>query len=121
MRMITRGRVLICGGLLTLIGILGLVVIPSRGHVDHRMVEQVLIKDLYKIRKAIDNYYANQGDFPNNIRDLVDRGYLPIVPIDPITGSDNSWVAIRGVSGGILDIRSGSAGLGLDGTAYCEW
>jgi len=63
------------------------------------------------------------------LQDLVSDGYLRQVPIDPITGNNESWKLIMEDQGntvnqsqpGIFDIRSGSDLTSLEGTPYAEW
>lgn len=60
---------------------------------------------------------------------MVSEGYLRAVPLDPMTGSNQTWHTImedtsQSVSQtepGIFDVRSGSDKTGLDGTSYSEW
>jgi general secretion pathway protein G len=49
--------------------------------------------------------------------------------MDPMTGNADSWqvvmedalTAVNQTETGIFDVRSGSDGKSLDGTAYAEW
>ena len=60
---------------------------------------------------------------------LVTDGYLREIPMDPMTGSNQTWKTImedatqsvNQSEPGIFDVRSGSDKLGLDGTQYSEW
>ncbi|MEM1248388.1 MAG: hypothetical protein AAGK22_18580 [Acidobacteriota bacterium] len=58
--------------------------------------------------------------------------YLRSLPLDPVTGRDDSWVVVR--LGAypldelphcprrvVWDVRSGSDELGLEGQAYSSW
>ena len=49
--------------------------------------EAVLKEDLYRMRDAIDQHYADKGKYPTTLEDLVSAGYLRAVPVDPITQS----------------------------------
>ena len=57
------------------------------------------------------------------------EGYLRAVPMDPITGSQESWkvimedamTAVNQTESGIFDVRSGSDKTSLEGTPYSEW
>jgi general secretion pathway protein G len=59
---------------------------------------------------------------------LVEKKYIGAVPVDPLTGSNQTWqidtepapVSLNGAVG-ILDVHSGDDGTALDGTAYSEW
>ena len=78
---------------------------------------------------AINQYFADKGKYPADLRALVDDSYLKAIPTDPITQSDGTWIAEnasmddRDISTepGIADVRSGAPGEGLDGTSYSEW
>ena len=91
--------------------------------------ETVLKTDLFRMRDAIDQYYADKGRYPQSLDALVSERYLREVPIDPITGRRDTWVFTQsdpdpsnptgGI--GIYDVRSGAEGVGLDGTRYSTW
>jgi general secretion pathway protein G len=88
-----------------------------------RARESTLKEDLYVLRKAIDDYYADTGRYPENLALLADKRYIRKVPIDPITERANTWVEIRGEgqNGGVVDVRSGSEEKSADGVAYRDW
>jgi general secretion pathway protein G len=63
-----------------------------------------------------------------SLQELVDEGYLRKVPVDPITGSAESWEEVLCEVGedlleetGICDVKSSAQGTGYDGTPYTEW
>lgn len=90
-------------------------------HVE-RSKEAVLRENLATIRDAIDQYHADTGSWPESLEALVARRYLRAVPVDPITESQQTWIAVLSPEGsGIQDVRSGAEGNGLDGTPYSEW
>jgi general secretion pathway protein G len=91
-----------------------------------RAKEATLKEDLYNLRKAIDDYYADTGAYPPDLDQLVQKRYLRKVPVDPLTGSKETWRIVRteddkGKSSGMIDIRSGSEDKGSDGVPYKEW
>ena len=47
--------------------------------------EAVLHQDLFHMRDAIDQYYADKGQYPAALDSLVSEGYLSKIPADPIT------------------------------------
>ena len=57
--------------------------------------------------------------------DLVERGYLRQIPLDPVTDRRDSWILEfrDGPSGEkqINDLHSGASGHGLDGTLLRSW
>jgi general secretion pathway protein G len=91
-----------------------------------RAKESALKEDLYRMRKAIDYYYADTYGYPAELQELVKKRYLRSVPVDPLTDSRESWRLVRSEEGGdepegIVDIRSGSDDVDGDGVAYAEW
>lgn len=89
-----------------------------------RSKEAVLKEDLYQMRKAIGQYYADKGKYPESLETLVSDRYLRAVPVDPITGSATTWIAVPPDDpdkGGVDDVRSGAPGTSRDGVAYAEW
>jgi general secretion pathway protein G len=91
--------------------------------------EAVLKEDLFRLRDAIDQYYADKGQYPSTIDALVSDGYLRKVPEDPFTKSNSSWQTVPAepdpanptAEPGVYDIKSGSDQTALDGTKYAEW
>src|SRR6478736_2805645 len=56
-----------------------------------RASEAVLKTDLFNIRDAIDQYYADKGMYPGTLDELVSAGYLRKVPDDPFTSNNATW------------------------------
>jgi general secretion pathway protein G len=91
--------------------------------------ESVLHTDLFRMRDAIDQYYADKGKYPSGLDALVSEGYMRKVPEDPITKSADSWVTVpaepdpNNPSGepGIYDVKSGAQGTALDGSSYTDF
>jgi len=91
--------------------------------------EAVLKEDLFRMREAIDQYYADKNQYPAALDDLVSAGYLRTVPVDPITNSASTWQTIPPEPdpnnplsvGGVYDVRSGSDAVAMDGTKYADW
>ena len=53
--------------------------------------EAVLKEDLFRMRDAIDQYYADKNEYPSTLDALVTDGYMRQVPEDPFTRSKDSW------------------------------
>lgn len=116
---------------LTLIGILVGLGLPQYKTAAKRAREAVLKEDLFILRKLIDQYFMDKGKYPASLQALVEDGYLRKIPVDPMTGSSETWVEIREIPSlddivttfepGISDVRSGSEATGLDGTPYNSW
>ncbi len=93
------------------------------GSVD-RSRETVLRQDLSIMREALDKYYGDTGQYPDQLEDLIARKYLRDIPRDPITESNETWIIVpptNDVKGSVYDIKSGAEGNGSDGTAYSDW
>ena len=114
-----------------LIGILVGLALPRYQHSRRKAQEAVLKEDLFQMRKLIDQYYTDKGKYPASLRTLVEENYLRTLPLDPMTGSAETWQEIKdqpsyeemvpGVEYGIVDVRSGSQAKALDGTTYDTW
>ena len=53
--------------------------------------EAALNSDLFLMRDAIDQYYADKGKYPETLQTLVSESYLRAIPRDPFTNSADSW------------------------------
>lgn len=112
---------------IAIIGILVAIAQPSLRRSLVRANESVLKEDLFHLRDAIDQYYADNGKYPDSLQDLVNsedpaRSYLRSIPKDPFTGADD-WITVAptGEEGGVFDVHSASDLVGLDGSAYNTW
>jgi len=91
--------------------------------------EAVLKEDLYRMRDAIDQHFADKGKYPTTLEDLVSAGYLRAVPVDPITQSATTWQTIQAepdptnptTEPGVYNVKSGAEGEALDGSKFSEW
>ncbi|GMV55363.1 MAG: hypothetical protein AMXMBFR6_11680 [Betaproteobacteria bacterium] len=124
MRVRLRGFTLI--ELLVVLAIIAvLLTIATPRYLDHvtRAREATLRESLLVMRDAIDKYHGDTGEYPRDLKNLVEKRYLRKLPADPITGRDDTWVELAQSDkpGRLYDIRSGAEGQGLDGTAYAEW
>ena len=111
-----------------------IVVLTTIGMVQYRNAqifakEAVLREDLFRMRDAIDQYYADKNQYPATIDALVSEGYLRKLPEDPFTKNTTSWQSVPAepdpnnptAEPGIYDVKSGSDGTALDGTKYSDW
>jgi general secretion pathway protein G len=106
----------------SIIGILATVAVPSYQASVVKAKEAALRQDLFTIRDVLDQHRADQGKYPASLGTLVAAGYLRMIPIDPFTNSDATWQEITGVvEEGIIDVFSGSEFVGTNGTAYNRW
>lgn len=114
---------------MAIIAILMSVAIPIYSRSITRAKESVLKNNLFTMRNVIDEYTYDKQKAPQTLQDLVGDGYLREVPIDPMTGSNDSWKIIQEDASntvnqaqpGIYDVRSGSDKISLEGTPYSDW
>jgi general secretion pathway protein G len=112
-----------------IIAILTAIAIPRFTSAVQNAKEAALKEDLHVMRNAIDSYTMDKGKAPQSLDDLVQSGYLRVVPEDPITHSDQTWVtdtsdtlsSVDQTDGGIDDVHSGSDQVGSNGQAYSSW
>jgi general secretion pathway protein G len=94
-----------------------------------RAREAVLSEDLFRMRDAMDQYYADKMQYPASLDALVSDGYMRRVPDDPFTMSATTWQTIPSepdptnpnAAHGINDVKSGSDATALNGTKYADW
>jgi len=111
-----------------------IVILASMGMAQYRSSvvhakESVLKDDLFKMRDAIDQYYADKNQWPNALDALVSEGYLRKLPEDPFTKSATTWQTVPAepdpnnpsAEVGVYDVKSGSEATALDGTKYADW
>lgn len=117
-----------------LIVIVLLVVLASIGLATYtnsvrRAREATLKEDLFRMRDAMDQYYADKNKWPSSLQDLVTDGYLRTIPKDPFTDSAETWQVDNAepdannptAEPGIDDVHSGSEETASDGSKYSEW
>jgi general secretion pathway protein G len=91
--------------------------------------ESTLKTDLFRMRDAIDQYYADKGKYPGALDSLVSDGYMRKIPEDPFTKTTDSWTTVPAepdptnpsAEPGVYDVKSGAPGTALDGTSYTDW
>jgi general secretion pathway protein G len=94
-----------------------------------RAKEAALKEDLFYMRKAIDEYYADKQKYPASLDALVTEKYLREIKPDPFTLSVDTWqttmsepdAANPSAEPGIWDVKSGAPGVSTAGTPYSEW
>jgi general secretion pathway protein G len=115
----------------TIIGILASVALVNVRYAQRKAREAALKDNLFQMRKAIDNFYADKQRYPGTLEELVPN-YLRRLPVDPITGQVD-WEPImddpmdqmasnpdpQSISEqGIVDVRSVAEGSTLDDVPY---
>jgi general secretion pathway protein G len=114
---------------MAIIVILIAIAIPQYQKAIIRAKESVLKNNLFTLRQVIDEYTYDKQKAPQSLQDLVAAGYLRDIPIDPLTGSNQTWhtimedalQSVNQTEPGIFDVKSGSDKTGLDGTPYADW
>jgi general secretion pathway protein G len=94
-----------------------------------RAQEAVLKENLFRMRDAMDQFYADKNKWPGDLSELVSEGYIREVPVDPMTKSKDTWRTETAEpdannpasTTGIDNVFSGSEDSALDGSKYSEW
>ena len=130
-----RGRGFTLIEILIVFALVGLLVglgLPQYKYATKRAREATLKADLYEMRMLINQYYTDKGKYPLSLQTLVDEAYLYRIPIDPFTGSSETWIEVQQtltedemmmpeIEVGIVDVLSGSNEKAIDGTPYNSW
>jgi general secretion pathway protein G len=119
-------ELMIVMAIITILAAIGLAVY---GNSVQSAKEATLREDLFRMRDAIDQYYADKNHYPTSLDALVEDKYIRQVPVDPITKSADTWQTTLSepepgnpsAEPGIYNVKSGAEGTGLDGTPYSEW
>ena len=114
---------------MTIIGILATLAVPSFKSALKSAREAVLKEDLQVMRSAIDSYTMDKQKAPQSLDDLVQDGYVKVIPTDPMTRASDTWVtqtsdalhSLDQTDPGIDDVHSGSEETGSDGQPYNTW
>lgn len=117
---------------ITIIGILAAIAVPNYKWGIVKAKEAVLREDLYNFRDTLDQFFADQGKYPDTLQELVEKKYLRDIPKDPFTGSNDTWVVLPPINlgqivtqsigvGNVYDVHSGSPKIGSNNVPYNEW
>lgn len=117
----------------TIIGILATIAVPAMRTAPIRAKEAALKENLFTLRSCIDQFHGDRTRYPSSLEELVSMGYVRKLPVDPFTGSTDSWIPVfeevteetderdQEQPPGIIDVRSGSEATALDGSRYADW
>ena len=108
--------------------ILMAVALPLYQHHVIQAREAVLKQNLETLRKVLEQYRLDKGQSPQSLDDLVTAGYLPKLPVDPMTGKAD-WVtepedtteAVDPQQTGIGKVHSAATGTSLNEGEYSTW
>ena len=114
---------------IALISILAAMAVVQHRNSVQRTQEATLKTNLFRMRDAIDQYYADKGKYPSSLDTLVSEQYIRRIPVDPFTNSADSWQTVPAepdpanpsAEPGIYDVKSGAQGTALDGTNFADW
>jgi len=119
----------------TIIGILASIALVNVRTAQRKAREAALRANLFEMRKAIDNFYADKQRYPTDLNELVPN-YIRFIPKDPITMQPD-WepvmddpLSLEGgmsetdpeamVQPGVIDVKSRAEGMTLDNVPYAE-
>src|SRR5271170_1056313 len=101
---------------IVIMGILISIAIPIYSRSVVRAREAVLRNDLFELRKLISQYTLDKQKAPQSLDDLVQGGYLKVIPKDPMTTEANWEVVQEDIlltvdqqDPGISDVKSASS------------
>jgi general secretion pathway protein G len=113
---------------IVIMGILMAIALPIYNQSIVKSRESVLRQDLFTLRSLISQYTLDKQKAPQSLDDLVQAGYIKIIPKDPMTNEANWEVVQEEVllsvdqqDPGISDVHSASSAMATDGTAYSSW
>jgi general secretion pathway protein G len=114
---------------MSIVGILAAISVPNYRWGLIKANEAVLSENLYTFRSTIDQFYADQGKFPESLDELVEKRYLREIPKDPFTKTSDTWITVaptgsaegETVEGSVYDVHSGSDLVGSNNKPYNEW
>jgi len=113
---------------IVIMGILMSIALPIYNQSIVKSRESVLRQDLFTLRSLISQYTLDKQKAPQSLDDLVQAGYIKLIPKDPMTNEANWEVVQEEVllsvdqqDPGISDVHSASSAMATDGTAYSSW
>jgi general secretion pathway protein G len=114
---------------MAIVAVLATLAVPAFKGALRAAREAVLKEDLQVMRSAIDSYTLDKQKAPQSLDDLVQEGYLKVIPEDPMTRARDTWVtdtsdslhSLDQTEPGIDDVHSGSQETGSDGQPYNTW
>ena len=113
---------------ITLVTVLSTLALVGYRSAITRSREAVLKEDLFRMRDAIDQYYADKQEYPASLAALVSDGYIRALPTNPFTGEANAWEPVLAepdpsapMAQGVFDVKTSYEGVALDGSSYTEW
>ncbi len=90
----------------TLLALLLTIAVPRYFHAVEGSREKVRLQNMATLRDALDKYRADQGRYPNDLIELVNKQYLRMIPLDPVSDT-SAWIPLAhpaGLETGIYDV-----------------
>lgn len=114
---------------MSIIAILAALAMTNHANAVRVAKEAALKEDLFRMRDAIDQYYADKGKYPMDLQTLVSEGYMREIPVDPFTQSRDTWQTIPAepdpsnpsAEVGIYNVKSGTDQTSMNGEPLSEW
>ncbi|MEW6735601.1 MAG: prepilin-type N-terminal cleavage/methylation domain-containing protein [Acidobacteriota bacterium] len=113
---------------ITVLVILSTMTVPLFQTIVRQAKETTLKDTLFKLRDAVDKYTLDKEEAPQSLEDLVKANYIREVPVDPITGSSETWElemeeepVSRTGKRGIKNVFSGAEGEASTGVPYKDF
>ncbi|KVG56833.1 general secretion pathway protein GspG [Burkholderia territorii] len=100
---------------MAIVGLLLTLAVPRYMHSIEHGKEQVRRQNLAVMRNAIDQYYGDNGQYPETLDELVAKHYLRAVPVDPVNG-DDKWATLASpdeTKPGVYDVAPASSAQGV--------
>lgn len=113
---------------ISMILVLLAIALPMYNQSIIRTRETTLRQNLHTLNKVIDQYSLDKKKAPQSLDDLVQAGYLKVIPND-ITAQKDTWKTepedpqncMDPNQCGIVGVHSGSDAISTDGTPYSSW
>jgi len=103
------------------------VAVPTYQRSVQHAREVVLKENLWQMRRAIDQFYADKQKLPKSVDELVEAKYLRERPVDPVRDK-TEWDEVQGedtsspdAESGLKDVKSLAEGVDSDGVEYSKY
>ena len=103
------------------------VAVPTYQRSVQHAREVVLKENLWQMRRAIDQFYADKQKLPKSVDELVEAKYLRERPVDPVRDK-TEWDEVQGedtsspdAEPGLKDVKSLAEGVDSDGVEYSKY
>ena len=84
---------------IAIIGILSSVVLASLNSARKKSRDAKRISDIKQLQLALELYYNDNSAYPTTLAALKTGGFIPSVPIDPLTTPAYQYAALKGSTG----------------------